>query len=109
MTNQEYQKDKDAESALEMIRSENPHNRSAAVEQLGRLRTGLDDLQLAATDRNGYVRAAVADAMGNFSKEEVALYLGDMLWDDNPFVRSAAIRSLGRVGAAEYSNDIQDA
>ena len=96
------------QQALTKIRSENPRERSTAVEQLGNLRTGLSDIQLATTDRNGYVRAAAAKALASFQLKDVALYLGDLLWDANPFVRSAAIRSLGRLKAIEYTDHIMD-
>ena len=98
----------DVSQALTKIQSENPRERSTAVEQLGNLRAGLSEIQLATTDRNGYVRAASAKALANFPLEEVALYLGDLLWDANPYVRSAAIRSLGRVKASSYIDHIMD-
>ena len=92
--------------ALEEAESENPRLRSAAVERLGRMGAGLPQLIHAASDRNGYVRAAAAEALGNFSPDEVALPLGDLLFDDNPFVRSAAARSLGRVRALDYADSL---
>lgn len=96
------------EEALERIESPNPRDRSVAATRLGQLREGLEALQRAATDRNGYVRAAAAEALGGFEAAEVALYLGDLLYDRNPYVRSAAVRSLGRVGAREYSDAISE-
>jgi HEAT repeat protein len=108
MTPADEQYDNEVKQALEEMQSENPRLRSAAVARLGELRAGLSAIQDASTDRNGYVRAAAAEAMGNFPASDVSLYLGDLLFDDNPFVRSAAVRSLGKVGASEYVGTLVD-
>lgn len=101
-------REQEIQEAIELSRSENPRERSAAVERLGKFGAGLKQLQMATTDRNGYVRAAAAAALGRFPAEEVSLYVGDLLFDPNPYVRSAAVRTLGEVGAAEYAGEIAD-
>ncbi len=108
MTAINEQQEQETTRALEEAQSENPRLRSAAVTRLGEMRSGLEALQGATVDRNGYVRAAAAEALAQFASEDVALYLGDLLFDENPFVRSAAVRSLGRVGAMEYAASVAD-
>jgi HEAT repeat protein len=108
MTGVDEPRDEEIQEATRLIQSENPRERSAAAERLGRLGAGLEQLQVATTDRNGYVRAAAAAALANFPSEEVALYLGDLLFDPNPYVRSAAVRTLGQIGASQYAGTIAD-
>jgi HEAT repeat protein len=108
MTAADDQREQEIQEAIHLSQSENPRERSAAVERLGKFGAGLRQLQMATTDRNGYVRAAAAAALAHFPAEEVALYVGDLLFDPNPYVRSAAVRTLGEVGASEYAGEIAD-
>jgi HEAT repeat protein len=108
MTEADPYRNEEIQEALRQIQSENPRERSAAAERLGRLGIGVEHLQVATSDRNGYVRAAAAAALGHFPSEEVALYVGDLLFDPNPYVRSAAVRTLGQIGADEYAGPISD-
>ena len=76
--------------------------RRDAVAALGRIpgKASLDAMLAAAADKDSRVREAAAEALGGRTRDEAAAMLAAMAGNDsNPYVRSQAARSLGRVHA----------
>ncbi len=89
---------------IEDLTSENPRQRSFAVQELGKLRASQAVSALATVlqkDVNTYVRSASAEALGHIGDANAVFPLMDALHDSCSFVRRAAAISLGQLKAKE--------
>jgi len=89
---------------IEDLTSENPRQRSFAVQELGKLRAPQAVSALVALlqkDVNTYVRSASAEALGHIGDAQAVFPLMDALHDSCSFVRRSAAISLGQLKAKE--------
>ncbi len=89
---------------IENLQSQNPRQRSHAVQELGKLKAEQavpHVIELLQTDVNTYVRSASAEALGHIGDPEAVFPLMDALQDSCSFVRRAAAISLGQMHAKQ--------